>query len=318
MNPLVFIVGCQRSGTTLLQRMMNANPRLAVVHESRWVPGLFEQRIGLTPEGVVTRDLVSLLLDNPRFVAMEIEREDLEGLLADGVPNSYSDFMTGVYDLYGKKHGKDLVGDKTPSYVRSIPTLHHLWPDAKFIHIIRDGRDVCLSAIDWKSGGELRRRFVPLHDEPVTPTAAWWDWLVRSGREAGATLPPELYREVRYESLVSAPAAECGTLCDFLGIPYDSAMTRFHQGRERPKPGRSAKNAWLRVTTGLRDWTTNMTPRDIERFEATAGDLLDELGYERAAPRPGPETLTTSQSVREAFARELLAGGDRPPDYWKS
>lgn len=317
MNPILFIVGCQRSGTTLLRRMADANPRLAVIHESRWVPGLFEQRIGLTPEGNVTHELISLLLDTPRFARMEIEREDLEGLLANGNPIPYSSFMTGVYNLYGKKHGKRLVGDKTPSYVRSIPTLHHLWPEAKFVHIIRDGRDVYLSAVDWKSGGELRRRFVPLHDEPVSTTAAWWDWLVRSGREAGETLPPNLYREVRYESLVSNPAKECESLCDFLGISYDNAMTRFHEGKERPKPGRSAKNAWLRVTPGLRDWTTDMPPQDIERFEATAGELLDELGYERATPNPSPEALTASQSVREAFARELLAGGDRPPAYWR-
>ncbi len=317
MNPVVFIVGCQRSGTTLLHRLMNANPHLAVVHESRWVPGLFEQRIGLTPEGDVTRDLISLLLDNPRFVTMDLERADLEGLLANGKPVSYSNFMTGVYDLYGKKHGKNLVGDKTPSYVRSIPTLHHLWPEAKFVHIIRDGRDVCLSATNWKSGGELRRRFVPLHDEPVTTTAVWWDWLVRSGREAGETLPPDLYREVRYESLVSNPAEECEALCEFLGIPYDDAMVRFHEGKERPKPGRSAKNAWLRVTPGLRDWTTDMAAGDIERFESAAGELIDELGYERAAPNPGSETLATSASVREAFARELLSGGDRPPNYWR-
>lgn len=317
MNPVVFIVGCQRSGTTLLRRMVDANPHIAIVHESRWVPGWFERRIGMTPEGRVTPEIIPLLLDNPRFALMEIEHQDLEDLLADNGSMPYTVFMTGVYDLYGKKRGKNLVGDKTPSYVRSIPTLHHLWSDARFVHIIRDGRDVCLSAMNWKSGGELRRRFVPLHEEPVTTTAAWWDWLVRSGREAGETLPPNLYHEVRYESLVSDPAAECESLCDFLDLPYDEAMVRFHEGRERPKPGRSAKNAWLRVTPGLRDWTTDMSPRDIERFEATAGELLDELGYERAAPHPGSKGLTTSQAVREAFARELLAGGDQPPAYWR-
>ncbi|HET7479283.1 MAG TPA: sulfotransferase [Rubrobacteraceae bacterium] len=318
MNPVVFIVGCQRSGTTLLRRMVDANPHIAIVHESRWVPGLFEERIGLTPEGYVTPDLIRLLLDNPRFALMEIEREDLEGLLAGDDPVPYPSFMTGVYDLYGKKHGKRLAGDKTPSYVRSIPTLHYLWPEAKFVHIIRDGRDVCLSATNWKSGGELRRRFVPLHDEPVTTTAIWWDWLVRSGREAGETLPPDLYREVRYESLVSSPERECEALCEFLNIPYDDAMVRFHEGKERPKPGRSAKNAWLRVTPGLRDWSTDMPADDIERFESAAGELLDELDYPRAAPDPGSQALATSTAVREAFARELLSGGDRPPAYWRA
>jgi hypothetical protein len=118
---------------------------------------------------------------------------------------------------------------------------------------------VCLSAIDWRGGGELRRRFVPLHEDPVTTTAVWWDWQVRTGREGSKALSPDLYHEVRCESLVSKPAEECEKLCDFLGIPYDEGMLRSHEGRERPKPGRSAKRAWLRVTPGLRDWRSEMS-----------------------------------------------------------
>lgn len=315
-NPFVFIVGCQRSGTTLLHRMVDANPHIALVHESRFVPDWFEDRVGLTPEGHVTSDLIPLLLDNPRFALMGIEPRELEALLASGDGLPYAVFMGGIYDLYGKKRGKDLVGDKTPRYVRYVPTLHRLWPRAKFVHIIRDGRDVYLSAVAWKSGGELRRRFVPLHEDSVSITATWWDWLVRSGREASAALGPDLYHEVRYESLVADPAGECAKLCDFLGIPYDDAMTRFHEGREDPKPGRSAKNAWLRVTPGLRNWEKEMSADEVRRFEAAAGDLLDDLGYVRAAPRPGADELETAADVRSLFRKELLAGGDHPPAHW--
>jgi hypothetical protein len=92
--------------------------------------------------------------------------------------------------------------------VRFILTLHKLWPHAKFVHILRDGRDVWLSATDWRSGGELRRRFIPLQEDPVTTTAVWWDWQVRTGREDGNALGPDLYYEVRYESLVSKPTEE--------------------------------------------------------------------------------------------------------------
>jgi hypothetical protein len=317
-NPYLFIVGCHRSGTTLLGRMVDANPHIAIIHETRWIASWFEQRVGLTPDGYVTYELIPLLLDHPRFAKLQIDREDLEGLLATGDPVLYRDFISGIFDLYGNKHGKDLVGDKTPSYVRFILTLHQLWPHAKFVHVIRDGRDVCLSAIDWRSGGELRRRFVPLHEDPVTTTAVWWDWQVRTGREGSKALSPDVYHEVRYESLVSKPAEECEKLCEFLGIPYDDAMLRFHEGRERPKPGRSAKRAWLRVTPGLRDWRSEMSAEDVERFEAAAGDLLDELGYPRGAPHPNPEVSRTASLVRASFAQELLAGGDRPPGFWKS
>lgn len=316
-NPYLFIMGCPRSGTTLLQRIVNAHSDITITHETHWIAKWYERRKGVTAEDTVTPELISRLAAYHRFERWPMSREDLDQLISGDEPVSYADFVTGFFDLYRKQSGKRLVGDKTPEYVRYVSTLHKLWPEAKFVHIIRDGRDVCLSATNWKSGGELRRRFVPLHEEPVTTTAVWWDWLVRSGREAGETLPPNLYREVRYEALVSNPAEECEALCDFLGIPYDNAMVRFHEGKERPKPGRSAKNAWLRVTPGLRDWTTDMLSDDVERFESAAGNLLDELGYPRAAPNPGSGTLATSASVREAFARELLSGGDRPPNYWR-
>jgi hypothetical protein len=103
------------------------------------------------------------------------------------------------------------------------------------------------------------------------------DWQVRTCREGGNALGPDLYYEMRYESLVSKPAEECKKLCEFLGISYDEAMLCFNEGRERPKPGRSAKRAWLRVTPGLRDWRSGMSAEDVERFEAAAGDLLNEL-----------------------------------------
>ena len=81
MNPYVFIVGGTRSGTTLLQRMVDAHPDLAVIHETHWVPRFYEERIGLTPGGMVTTELVAKLLDDRRFGKLGIAREDLEGLI---------------------------------------------------------------------------------------------------------------------------------------------------------------------------------------------------------------------------------------------
>ena len=92
--------------------MVDANPHVAIIHETRWIASWFEDRVGLTPEGYVTRELIPLLLDHPRFAKLQIDREDLEGLLATSDPVLYRDFITGIFDLYGNKHGKDLVGDK--------------------------------------------------------------------------------------------------------------------------------------------------------------------------------------------------------------
>ena len=317
MNPYVFIVGCARSGNTLLKRMIDAHPDIAITNQSRFIPYFFKKREGLTPEGFVTPELIPKLLEYRRFPKMKVGREQLEGLINSDEPDSYSTFVSAIFDLYGKGQGKRLVGDKTPSYLRHMPTLHALWPKAKFAHIIRDGRDVSLSAINWWRGYQLARRYSTWTEDPITTAAVWWDWQVRTGREDGGSLTPKLYHEVRYEALVSRPAKTCETLCEFLGIPYDEGMLKFHEGRERSKPGRSAKRAWLRVTPGLRDWRTQMPAQDLERFEAAAGELLEELGYHRAVPDPPGEMMENASRIRNSFRQDVLARYGRLPKGWE-
>jgi hypothetical protein len=317
MNPYVFIVGCPRSGTTLLRRLVDTHPHIAIIHQSRFIPYFFERRRGLTPEGLVTTKLVDRLLEARGVKNLETSRELLESLVEAEEPVSYSTFVTGVFDLDGKGQGKRLVGDKTPAYVRSIPTLHALWPEARFVHLIRDGRDVCMSILNWKKADHALGRFSTWTEDPTTTAAVWWEWHVRLGREDGGSLAPKLYHEVRYEALVSEPAKTCERLCSFLDLPYDDAMLKFHEGRTKMKPNLDAKRAWLPITSGLRDWRTQMPAEDLERFEAAAGDLPEELGYPRACPHPPEEKLAWAARIRESFARDASAWGKRLPKGWE-
>jgi hypothetical protein len=314
MNPFVFIVGCPRSGTTLLQRLLDAHPDLAICDETFWVPYYFKKRIGLTPEGMVTPELFSRLFAYYKFCRMKTDRQELTKLLGSGEPVAYARFVTGLFDLYGEFRGKPLVGDKTPDYARNIPTLHQLWPQAKFVHLIRDGRDVCLSAVHWqRKVARLASLFSTWAEEPLRTAAAWWEWHVRRAREDGGKLGPDRYYEIRYESLVSRPAEECTKLCAFLGLPNAPCMLRFHAGRAKVDSGQDAKNSWLPITPGLRDWKTQMPGGDLERVEAVAGDLLDELGYPRGAASPRPLVLSGASSLRERFAENVRTLGDWLP-----
>ena len=313
-NPFVFVVGCPRSGTTLLQRLLDAHPDLAICDESFWIPYFFKKRIGLTPDGLVTPQLISRLSEYYKFYRMKIGRDELEGLIRSEGSVDYANFVSGLFDLYSEIRGKPLVGDKTPDYARNLPTLHALWPEAKFIHLIRDGRDVCLSAVNWKrKAARLTRLFPSWGEDSVATAAAWWEWHVRLAHSGGEPLGLERYCEVRYEALVERPAEECARLCAFLGVPYDGSMLRFHEGRTRVEGGLDAKNAWLPVTPGLRDWRVQMTAAEVERFEAVAGDLLDELGYPRAVPHPQPDVVAYASRIRNQFARDSQALGDWLP-----
>src|SRR5216684_329671 len=102
MNPFVFIVGCPRSGTTLLQRLLDAHPQVAVTPETHWIPRWYEKKIdkGITPEGRVTRKLVRKLLAFPRFGELGINRDEVEPLIEPRGTISYSRFISALFDLY--------------------------------------------------------------------------------------------------------------------------------------------------------------------------------------------------------------------------
>lgn len=306
-NPYLFIVGCSRSGTTLLQQMTDAHRSLAIVPETRWFARWWEKRYGVDDEGRVTPDLVERLLAKHRLfrdVGVGITKEELLELAERGV--QYADFVSHVLDRYGEARGRPLVGNKTPGYVRRIPVLRELWPRVRFVHLVRDGRDVFVSARSWRKYPKLAQRFPTWSDDPAGTAALWWEWDVRLGREAGAEAGPDVYYEMRYEDLVAGPEGMCRDLCGFLDLPYDEAMVRHHEGRVRGDERAAVKHPNLirPVTAGLRDWRDDMDPREMERFEAVAGGLLDELGYERAFPRPSEEALAAAARLRARFDKQ--------------
>jgi hypothetical protein len=315
-NPCVFVVGAARSGTTLLQRMLNAHPLLAVVNETYWLPRKYRERTGLTRQGYVTPALFPLLLESPKFGRMGFGEEDLRRIAGDGAPIRYVDFVRRLFDEYARRRGKQLAGDKTPGYVRRMSQLHELWPDAKVVHIIRDPRDVCLSLLDWSGGERAAGQFGTWQLDPTVSSALYWRYSVAMGREAGTDLGSDLYLEARYEDLVNSPEAELGRLCAFLGIPFDAAMQNYHVGRTRPKPGRSSKAQWLPPTPGLRDWTTQLAAPDIAAVEVAVGELLRELGYAPGSSPATPQLRARVRGVRLAFTENLRAS-DRPlPRSW--
>jgi hypothetical protein len=315
MNPFVFIVGCPRSGTTLLQRLVDAHPHLAIIHETHWIPKFYQKATQESPETRVTPELLNQLRKHPKFKHLGIPREELQSWLGRAESVKYAAFVTAVFDHFGRKRGKPLVGDKTPAYARSVDVLHALWPRTRFVHLIRDGRDVCLSAVNWREPGRLLLRASTWKGDADITAALWWEWHVRLARQSGQRLGPELYCEVRYEALVNQPAEECLRLCAFLGVPYDADMLRFHEGRTRTEAGLDPKEAWLPVTPGLRDWRTQMPDREVERFEAATGHLLDELGYLRAFPAPSPDAKAEAARVRDVFIEDVRSPRRPLPEH---
>src|SRR2546425_9983351 len=98
-NPVVFIVGCPRSGTTLVRHIVSAHPQIVITPEAHWIPLWYENRKGLTPGGFVTPELVSELLAHPKFELFHLGRQELETLAGGNDSISYASFVTGILDL---------------------------------------------------------------------------------------------------------------------------------------------------------------------------------------------------------------------------
>jgi hypothetical protein len=286
--------------------MVNAHPEIAVTPESHWIPRLYAKPWALTPEGRIQKKLIRRLLAHPKFARLKISPEEMTRLAGNGQAVSYAQLVSRIFDFYGQRQGKPNVGDKTPDYVRSIKTLHSLWPTARFVHVIRDGRDVALSMMDWPKSRPKPGDFAAWQEDRVSTAALWWELNVRLGRLAGKSLGQELYYEVRYESLVSRTGEECAALCAFLGVPYSDAMLRFHEAPAASDPGLETKRAHLPVTRGLRDWSAQLPREDNERFEAAAGVLLEELGYPRVVPCPRVAVLNHAARIRHLLAEDLV------------
>ncbi len=301
-NPVVFIVGCPRSETTLLRHIVSAHPKILITAEAHWIPQWYEERKGLTPEGLVTPELISELLAHPKFPLLLLPPGEVMGLTCNGEAMSYASFVTAIFNQCGKRRGKDLVGNMTPDSVRKIDTLHSLWPMARFVHLIRDGRDVALSLMNWpRVSTKKPGTFETWKDDPVSTAAFWWELNVRAGRNAGKSLGPDLYYEMRYESLISDPKNECRKLCELLDLPYDNSMLHYYR---EPVLRKGIKERQP-ITQGLRDWRTQMSLKDVERFEAAAGVLLEELGYERACPSVGSIAQEHAATVRTTLIKKF-------------
>lgn len=184
----VFVVGCQRSGTTLLRLMLDSHPEISCGPETR------------------------LLADLGRITGAEWDRFSLFGFPKEYWYRRFAELFGGFHHDYAVARGKRRWADKTPMYVLHIDLIDAVFPDAQVVHVIRDPRDVVTSH---------RERFG--YWSALKAVVKWPRYVAR-GRELGARLGPERYHEVRYEALVHEPESTMRSLLAFLGEAWSDTV----------------------------------------------------------------------------------------------
>ena len=245
--PLI-LLGVRRSGTTLLRVMLDRNAELAVPDESYFVPQLARRHRGVVDVDAFVDDLRRL----PTLVEWELSPDDVAQRLRPGMTTGAA--IAAVFEAYANGRGKARWGDKTPLYMQYLPLLERLFPDARFVHLVRDGRDAALSFLAVPAGIMTEGWGYP---RDAAGFACQWASEVRDARALGERVG-ERYLELRYEALVVDPATELERVCTFAELPYDEAMLGY-VGQTDSARKRHQQRLNEPPRAGVRDWRTEMS-----------------------------------------------------------
>lgn len=283
MSAPLFIVGFQRSGTTLLRLMLDNHPEMAVPLDTVGLWARYEQRLGeygsLDTEAD-TRRLVSDLLAEERIRLWETPFT-VDAVLGHRHRSGFPGIVEAFHLAYAAARGKHAWGDKDPGNMERIDQLNRWFPDCRVIHIIRDGRDACLS--------QTRQDF---GFDDLFECALAWREQVEWVRRIGSILGSARYAEVRYEDLVTAAEVELRRLCDFLQLPWSPSMLEYHRDVKRSVPD-SKRHIWPLLDKppqkdNIDRWRRDLSPGRRIGFEKRAGSMLRAMGYETlSAPQGG-------------------------------
>lgn len=286
--PFFFILGRPRSGTTLLRTLFDAHPNVQIPPECKFILDLYPKYGKKTNWS--EKELEGFyqdLIRQWRFNIWTIDREKLKaGLMACAGKTSYSMICKVVYHHYQSFYEKKEIlwfGDKNPGYTIYTERLLKIFPDAKFIQILRDYRDNYVSVKD-----------VDFELPVPSLVATKWKLFYKNVRRA-AGKNPERYLTIRYEDLVDDPEKQMKPVCAFLGIDYRPEMLEFHRKEDEifkvyPKAFVMRFHANLvnkinKSRSGI--WKEKLSRNEIRLADMAVGKIAEEAGYQRQFDRFG-------------------------------
>jgi len=272
--PPIFIVGVGRSGTTLIRQMLNSHSNIAIPYESHFITK-YQDNINAygnlsTPENL--NILVNDILQEPILKLWDVEVSVEQIVSQIGNTVTLESVIDAFFSSYASTHSKARWGDKS-DYLDRMYKIRKLFPDAKFIHIIRDGRDVTNSVLKMTWG--------PCN---VKQAAEWWSEHVRLGYCAGRMLPVEQYMEVRYEDLVLDTEKQLKRLCHFIDEEFEADMLEYYKTSSKYIPKSLLNQHYNADVPPAKNrvyaWKNSMSQVDVKIFEQIAEPVLREFGYE--------------------------------------
>ena len=272
--PPFFIIGSSRSGSTLLRLMLASHSRIAIPWETRYLIALLEALPADRPLQQHEIDAaISMMTSHHTWPDMGLDAAEFRYRAANLSGVRLRDLVEIVYRWHMEVEGKSRWGDKTPAYIEIVPALAAMFADAKFIHLIRDGRDVAKSFQRQGWNGPW------MHGQVRD-----WRRAVELDLKLGRTQLNERILRVRYEDLVLYPEATLRGICAFIGENFEDQMLRWRGKADRAIPERDKKfHSSLGRDMNPSDvgrWKREMSRREVFVAEALIGAQLSHFGYE--------------------------------------
>ncbi len=267
----IFIGGCSRSGTTLLGAMLGAHSDIICSPESHFKIDVLRvlAKGNIDPQ---PSTLLALIQQHWRFKIWELDLLPIESFNHDSSEPLLAELLNWIIGQYAQQQEKKqatLWVDHTPENISYAQSLRELFPDARFIHIVRDGRAVAASImpLDWGPNSIMK-------------TSRWWMRMMSFGLAAEKALGPDCVMRLKYEDLVLKPESTMRAISQFLDIEFQPSML-YATGFNPPSyTTRQHKLVGNRPDASVVNrWESKLTPRQIEIFEHQTRDFLSFLDY---------------------------------------
>lgn len=288
----VFVIGCSRSGTTLLYHMLLSSGNFAVYRMESMIFTLFEPRFRPLSKPRNKRRMLDAWYQTRLYTRSGLEPSEIEPRMMAECQNG-GDFLRIIMEEMCRKQGVERWAETTPEHLLYMYRIKETIPNALIVHVIRDGRDVALS---WEKLSQIRP-FPWDRKRSAMAAAIYWEWIVNKGREAGRTMGAD-YVEVYYEDLVRKPAEVLKNLEPF--IEHDLDYERIT---------RNAVGSVIAPNTAFKEekrspigrWKTDLSPEELATLESLAGGTLEQLGYELSTKASDHSDLTRMRATYRLY-----------------
>jgi len=278
-QPQFFIIGVQRSGTTVLRLILNNHSAISIPEEASFLKPLLTKKNLMNPLPLSRkrkRIILRYLLDDYQFKKWRMEEELLSPLMEKQL--TMRQLIGFLYVTFGQKHGKHMCGEKNPTFIRKLKLLRDVYPNAKFIHIVRDGRDVYLS---FKSRS---------HYSAASLALSSFEWSIklsiihRALKKAGSRV-----FELRYEDLIRDPVSQIKRVCSFLDVSFEEHMLDFwmHSSDFIDKEHSELIFRPIESANAFK-WKNKLRSNELNKYDFFSHRNLRRYGYEVSGKPPKP------------------------------